>query len=330
MFDITGLITFSNLIFVFSTVMIVGGCIWLFGLYFAKIIRVIPPFLIEVILYNSLIFAIYLSPKLFSSDTAFAWGLLFALGMSATTLLTAHRIKKENSQIYNFYVINMLIHAVVGIYLQSFLICSISVAFFMMFIGFHMGFGQGYIVLGYTDKNVIASATVTSGIVTIFGSVLRIMLDNSNSNSISTSPSLSYFMHYTQYFVPGMIWLGPYVFFLSMLITSSKYYCTYYNSAMYAINNILNISLSVVAIFLGNVYNIPQLSGFGGTFFTLYFTQKYIEVMPNRKEVWAASSILIGILLYLVNVYFRAEIETHGLQEYFHLFPPIPTTVMIN
>jgi predicted transglutaminase-like protease len=158
------------------------------------------------------------------------------------------------------------------------------------------------------------------------------MLDNSISTStLSSTLSLSQFMHYAQYFVPGMIWLGPYVFFLSMLITSSRLYCIYYdNSAMYAINNILNISLSVVAIFLGNVYNIPQLSGFSGTFFTLYFTQKYIEVMPNRKEVWAASSILIGILLYLVNVYFRAEIETHGLQEYFHLFPPIPTTLVIN
>ena len=310
------LISISNLFMILAIILIVGGCTLLFRVYLTSILHVIPSVVLECLLYLSLGFAIYLSPQLFSPDISYIWGLLFAMGLSATTILPGFRSKTENIQL--FYFINMLIHASVGMYLYSSLICSVSVAFFMTLIGFHIGFGNGYIVLGYTEKKVVASATMASGIVTCMGSLLRVSLENSIANSTQLSP----LMQQMQLFVPGMIWLGPFVFFLSMLITSSKFYCE--GNELYVSNNMLNILMSVSAIILGNLYCIPQLSGFSGTFFAIFIAEKYIELVPNRTEVWAITSIMVGVLLYAFNVYFRIEFEKYGIYEYFHLMPPFP------
>lgn len=325
MFDITGVISFSNLVFICSILLIVGGFIWMFGLYFALIIILIPPLIIEFALYGGLTFAIYKIPAIFSPNTAFIWGLLFASGLSATTLLTGLRTNKGNLQLFNF--VNMLIHAFTGVYLKSSLICSVSVMFFMSLIGFHMGFGQGFFVIGYTDKKSIPSGTVASGIVTIVGSLLKILLENElntlHTISHTTSLTIHPFMQYAILFVPGMIWLGPFVFFLSLLITSSKLYCSR-NYAFYVNYNLINIVLSVSAVLLGNLYGIQQLTGFSGTFFALYLTQKYIELMPNKTEIWALTSIILGAFLYIVNMHYRSEFEKYGLSEYFNLYPPVP------
>jgi len=321
MFDITTLITTSNLFLILAILLIVGGCILLFGVHIKSILLVVPSVVIEFVLYVGLGFAVYVTPKVFSQDIYYIWGLLFAMGLSATTCLTGYRMKGGNMQL--FYFVNMLIHAIAGMYLQSSLVCSVAVSFFMSLIGFHMGFGQGYVVLGYTEKKYVASATMASGIVTFMGSLLRVSLENSIASATPISP----LMQYAQLFVPGMIWLGPSVFFLSMLISSSKLYCN--NNELYASNNMLNILLSASAVVLGNLYGIPQLSGFSGTFFALFLAEKYVELVPNRVEVWAITSILVGTILYAFNVYFRAEFEKYGLYEYFHLVPPFPNTTII-
>lgn len=340
MLDITGLITFSNFVSIISIMMIVGAIVWLFGTYFVQIALHVPLATLELMLYMSLSYAIYMTPSIFSNDNSYMWGLFFALGLTATTLLTAARSNSGNKQL--FLLINMLIHAIAGIYLESSLIAAVSVIFLMNFIGFHMEIGPGFVLLGYDEQDYVASATITSGLVTALGTFLKIKSDV--MNQLFTPVTL-----FTQnceltschLFVPGMLWFGSFVFFLSLLIVSSSLYCKGINRThkgnsrsdscaspffshpndVYFINNIITIILSLVAILLGNLFNISQLSGFSGTFFILYIFTKYFEVMPKNREVWAWTTLLIGIVLYIVNVYYRAEFEKYGIHNYFQLFP---------
>ncbi|VBB17593.1 hypothetical protein YASMINEVIRUS_56 [Yasminevirus sp. GU-2018] len=313
MVDITGLISFSNFVFVLSIMMIVSAVIWLFGIYIVAIMMIIPLQVIELLMYGFLSMAIHRSPEWFSQDVVHIWGLLFALGLTATMLITGFRIKGGNYHLFNFA--NMIVHGVAGVYLNSTLICATSVMFFMSLIGFSFGFTQNSLSFGYESRDLVGSATVSAGIATAIGVFLRI--NGSTEVALRTPFYLS-----AQLFVPGLLWFGSFVFFLSLLIVSSSYYSS---KQAYVSNNVMTIVLSCGAVLIGNLYNISQLSGFSGTFFCIYLLEKYCEIMPNRSEVWAWSTLLFGALLYATNIHYRAEFEQYGLHEYFHLLPPMDT-----
>jgi hypothetical protein len=95
---------------------------------------------------------------------------------------------------------------------------------------------------------------------------------------------------------------------------------------MYLTNNLLAIIFGLGAILLGNVYDIPQLSGISGTIFCIYLLQKYCELMPYRVEFWAWSTLFLGIILYVGNMYLRHEFENGGWGKYFHVFPTYEIT----
>jgi len=322
MFDITGLITFSNFVSIIAIMMIVGAIVWLFGAYFVRIIAHIPLGTLELVLYTGLSYAIYKTPSFFSEDTNYLWGLFFALGLTSTTMITG--LRNDSKNISLLFLINMLIHAVVGIYLESSLVAAVSVIFLMDLIGFNIGVGLGFVLLGYSEQEYITSGTITSGLVTAIGAFLKIKTDE--MNHIFAPVTL-----FTQnceltrchLFVPGMLWVGSFVFFVSLLIVSSSLYCNSIKRStqkaisrsvscaspffgppdnVYLINNIITIVFSLTAILLGNLFNISQLMGFSGTFFILYIFFKYCEVMPKNREVWAWTTLVIGIVLYIVNV----------------------------
>ena len=308
-----GLITFSNFMSVLSIIMIVSASIWLFGIYFAEIIAQLSLQTIEFSLYAILSGAIFFSNRLFHPETTFIWGLLFACGLTATTFLTVYRINNVNvnTNVSHFNFANMLIHGITGVYLNSSLISAVSVMFLMTLLGFEFGFGPGYVAVGYSHHNrgLIPSATFASGVVTAMGTFIR--LNKSSVDKISNRFNV---------FVPGMLWFGPFVFFVSLLIMSSSLYSS---NREYVNNNIITLLLSLVAIFIGTVYNIPQLSGISGTFFSLFLLEKFCEFMPWQIELWAWYTLAIGVTLYVVNIYLLPELKKYELDRYFHLIPPM-------
>lgn len=292
---LAGLLTFSNFTFVISIMMIVSTVVWLFGLYFIQIIATMPLQLIEIALYGFLSLGIHQAPVLFG-NLAYIWGLLFAFGLTATTVLTGARTKTGNITLLDF--VNMLIHGFVGVYLESKMICFVSVMFLMSLIGFNER---------HEEKNIAPSATFASAIVTFLGCYFKL-------HPIET----------LDLFVPGMLWLGPFVFYISLLIMSSLYYHNKFSPA-YTNMNIITILCGVSAVYFGNVLDISQLYGFGGTFFTIFLLEKYCEIMPNNSIVWAWSTLFFGGLLYMFNVHMRLEFEKNGLDKYFHVFPFVST-----
>lgn len=81
-------------------------------------------------------------------------------------------------------------------------------------------------------------------------------------------------------FVPGMLWFGSFVFFCSLLIISSSMW------------------------------------DHGRTY--IYLMEKYCEFMPNKIEVWAWMTLIIGLALYMLNMHYRVTFEKYGLKKYFN------------
>lgn len=306
-----GYISFSNVMFVLSILMIILGTIWLCGIHMINILKLIQLQTLEILLYAGFIFLIYHTPHWFGS-LAYIWGLLFALGLSATTLISSTIRHSATTSIEYLLITNIAIHSITGIYLQSPQICGIAVVFFMNLIGFRIGFGPGYWAFGYDehDNSIIYSATYASGLVLGLGAMIRI-------NGLGANPSIA--MKNAELFVPGALWIGPFVFFTSLLIISSLRFDKSQYNRRYINNNIFAIACYIFALYIGNIYSINQLSGYAGTIFVLYLMEKYIEIMPNRSEVWASSILALGIILYIVNIHYRMEIERTGLYDYFHI-----------
>jgi hypothetical protein len=309
-----GLISFSDFMFIISIGMIACALIWLFGIHFIFILSFAWSIeTIEFVFYPFLTMCVYFTPAWFNKDLWHIWGLLFVCGLHALTILTGYKTRSGNISLY--YFVNMVIHGIVGIYLESTFICGMSILFLMSLIGFKFGFGRGYFEVGYSssDTNIIPSATFAAGLVTLGGVIVRVMI-NSNDQLLVTNN----LFRNALLFAPGALWIGPFVFYVSLLIISSYFYDT---DKKYVTNNVIAFMLYVFSVFIGSTFNINQLSGFSGTFFVLFLLEKYIDLMPNRSEVWAWSILLSGIALYVLNMHFRQKFAEYGFEQYFHILP---------
>lgn len=312
--NLFGLITFSNVILILSILMIFFSLIWLFGIYFVVIVNSIPLVVIEVLMYIGFSYGIYMCPQI-SHELGYIWGLCFTSCLTVASIITFQRVNSTNLSL--LVSLNIILYSITGIYIQSTLICAVSVMLFMYLIGLQNIFSTSYIInhvlLGHNDQNIIPRIALSSGITTIIGCICRIFSANIpvSSNKLLQTINL---------FVPGMLWFGPFLFLISLLITSSSFYSA---KSSYMNYNLLTIFSAIFALLIGNLYNIHQLSGISGTIFVLYLLEKYIEIMPQNVNVLAWSTLAIGITLYTINIFYRSEIEKYGLYQYFHFVHPL-------
>lgn len=318
--------TFNNIIVVFSICMIITALLMLIVTNSYAILSVISIQFLELIMYTSFCYGAYVSQDLFGSEFGYIWGFLFAMGLTATTLITSVRIKRDNSNIYTFLIINVMIHGLIGMYLKSTLICAVSVIFLMIYMHCHCSYFPN-MKHKTTDINHHVISVLTSGTITISGLLLHIYGMN-ETNYIDSNILLTY----VRLFIPGMLWLGPYILFISLcLISSFKYYgfhndrdhkLWFKNKSQYIASNIFTVICTAIAILIGHFYDIPQLSGISGTVFVISLFKIFFDFCYCRgNNVMAWSFLIIGIILYLTNVYLRKEIEKYGIYKYFHLMP---------
>ena len=309
--DTSGIINFSNLFFVLSILMIVIPIIILFGIHFVAIISLIPLSSIEPLIYFNCIVLIYIAPQRFG-NLAYIWGLLFAGGLSGASLLTINRIKDGSDDIFViFNILNIIIYCVTGIYLNSSLICTFAILFLMNHFIWN---------IGTRDPNESMNSLIAiSGLITGVGIIIR--------NICNNNLNISQFMKYAELFVPGSLWIGPLIFYISLIFMSCKFYINsiiHTNpSNSYIKNNIIAVLYMVSVMFIGNLYMIPQISSISGTMVFIYLFLKYIEIIQNRIEVHAWTFLIIGLITYFSNIYIRSYVEQYGLANYFNILPHI-------
>jgi len=229
----------------------------------------------ELILYFIFSFCIYLSPILFT-NTAYIWSLLFGLCIFTTTLLTFSRCNFINTndncalldqriddKILFVFGANTILFAINGYYNKSPFISSFSVIFLLFLIGFLIG----YILIEYNYEFIIPSTTIASGIILIYGIILLIC--NYYFNILLEIEKL---------LLPGMLFIGSIVYFVSILLMSFKYYANNLGDMeLYIYNNILFIVSIVFSIYIGNIFDIKQLTDLHNYIIYIFILLKFID-----------------------------------------------------
>lgn len=174
-------------------------------------------------------------------------------------------------------------------------IAFITVMALQSFLGFSVITAPGCIALGWDESKKVPKSTFASLILLIayVGTIL----------SGTALPEI------IKLFETGCLFMGAFVYYLGLLVMSSKWYCrkSQYDPEQkkvvttkrspYLLMQAITIASGVAAFYLGSSFHIGTLLGIGGTFFVIYLLEKYYEI-PWKGVGWAWSLLGVAVALY--------------------------------
>lgn len=117
-------------------------------------------------------------------------------------------------------------------------------------------------------------------------------------------------------FEGGALFLGSFVGYLGLLITSSRWYDG--KSRNYVLFQFGTIAAGVAALFVGSYFGISELQKIGGTFFVLYLLEKIIEIPARSARGYAAVGLVASLAIFGFCMYVKHDPET--LRPYVFMF----------
>ncbi len=108
-------------------------------------------------------------------------------------------------------------------------------------------------------------------------------------------------------FEPGVVIMGTFLFFVSLLMLSSGFY---YKSdkEKYRMCNILAAAVGLLSFYLGTA--VPALTLFRGTastFFALFVLLKWAELIPWRSDFFCLGVLGGGVLIIVIGLFVKAN-----------------------
>jgi len=161
--------------------------------------------------------------------------------------------------------------------------------------GFVCGVMPWGVYVGWNDDKYVSRGTVAAFVILALYIITHI--------TGLTSPQIDVFK-------PGAHFMGAFVYFLGILIMSSKWYL---RRRFYLPMNILCIISGVAALYLGSVFGMGTLLGIGGTLFFLWVLEKYFEI-PWEGVGWIWAMLFLAVGLYFA----VGQMKAHP--DYFLLF----------
>ena len=287
---LTGFLNFVNIIWIVSTIILIISIGWLMSIYLLPILLAIPATFYEFLVYLACFFSI-IGGQSFAEGIGEFIALPGCLGLIGALVLTNY-LHKES--LYAFYEKNQIdvitLHASilfviwtgVAIIYQSVIIAFLAILALEILLGFSVLVVPLCYSIGFRERKLVPVTTAASFFLLVF--YVGVKLANTD-------------LIYLNIFSPGALFLGTFVYFIGLLILSSKLY-RHNNFNHYLWLQCLTIISGVSAIFVGSVWQISQLNGIGGTFFFLYLIEKYWE-LPWNKSSWAWATLGLAIVLYL-------------------------------
>lgn len=287
-----GFCTFINLIYVTAAIMLVSAIIWLFGIYLIELMLLIPKEIWEGLLYIGCFLAIGASYRIPPEYQMF---LCFpaALGLVGCLQFSGWVHKTENLQGACWFL--TVTWGTIALIFGSPLIGFIAVGAFLGALGFVCGMTPHVIWIGFDKDDYVPRTTIAAGILT----ALYILM----SITGTTDPKYVVFRE-------GLAFMGPFVYFLGLLIWSSKWYHRgvfdgyryRYFTPKYWLMQAITVASGVAALALGSIYGLNLLLGVGGTLFYIYLIEKYYEV-PWKGAGWAWSLLGLAGILYAFAIF---------------------------
>ncbi len=110
---------------------------------------------------------------------------------------------------------------------------------------------------------------------------------------------------YWRPFHPGCLRLGTFVYFLGLLILSSRFY----PEKIYALAQILMLASALSATYIGMVFSINQLQSIAGTFFMMWLLEKYLEIGWDTSTFMTVGLMGLSGILYGFSVFVHLHPE---------------------
>lgn len=280
-----GFLTFVNLIYITAAFMLVAACIWLFHLYLVGLVLMIPKEAWEWLLYAGCAVTIALGRQL-NPDFQMLLVLPGCLGLVGCLQFSGWVHKTVNPQAACWFL--TAIWGLTAILYGSHLIGFLTVGAFLGALGFVCGMFPGVVWIGFDEEDVVPRTTIAAGLLMALYSLMSI---TGTTNE-----------HYAV-FREGLAFMGTFVYFLGLLIWSSKWFrSSYYIGTEYWVMQGVTVASGVIILWLGSIYGLNFLLGISGTFFYLYMLQKYYEI-PWRGKGWAWSLLGLSGILYLFAIF---------------------------
>ncbi|HLO83805.1 MAG TPA: hypothetical protein VK203_02165 [Nostocaceae cyanobacterium] len=285
----TGFFNFVNIIWIASTILLLIAVGWLISIYILPILFAIPAGFYEFLIYVACLLSISLGLT-FTQDISEFIALPGCLGLVGALAFTEVLHQETLNNFYEqnkidrtsvYPLILFIIWSAVAVIYHSAIIGFIAILALEVFLGFSVLVMPLCYFIGFQDREVIPVATAASFFLMAFYLAVKL-----------TKTDISYL----NVFTTGALFLGTFVYFIGLLILSSKWH-GHKSKWHYAGLQLLTIVSGVAAIFIGSVWQVSQLNGIGGTFFFLYLLEKYWE-LPWKKEQWAWATLGLAIILY--------------------------------
>lgn len=163
----------------------------------------------------------------------------------------------------------------------------ITVMALQFFMGFSVMTLPGCIALGWETEKKVPRSTVSALI--ILAAYVFIKL---SGHSVPEEAKL---------FETGCLFMGAFVYFLGLLVMSSKWYTPVHeNFPGYAWMQVITIVSGSLAFYLGSTFNIGSLLGVGGTFFSIYLLEKYYEIPWKRAGIfWSLLGVAVALYFFV-------------------------------
>jgi hypothetical protein len=295
---VAGWFTFTNIILVTASIIALGALLKLFGHYFVWLIEAIPEHGWHLLLWSGCGALVALSPRLDDMYLMMAIpGVLGFIGCTSLTVyLLGHNVKEVDNDVVGtiYSAILTVVWAISAIYLNDQLVGFMAVGALMSLLGFGMFVIPGIVCVGFNNDGAVNRATVAAGL--ILGLHILLLITGNTMQQLDV-------------FRIGMVGLGSFVFYLGLLIMSSKWYSykdRSYDIPKYLSINAITVVCGAIALMVGSTYHVNTLLGVGGTLFYLFLIEKYYEI-PWKGVGWAWSALGLGGILYVFAVFARAN-----------------------
>ncbi len=275
-----GTIDFLRIILVLGCIATVGAVVYLFRYYVEKLLQLlkgVPVVVYEIVFYAaSLACGIWgwLLPEPMHNSLGLIGCLLLAgaLGFSAS-----HHRYLANA--FRFSGILFLVWTIAALLFGSSIIGFIAIGALLSALGFSILVTPLCYGFGFRDETTIGRATTAAFAVLALFIGLHLLGP--------LLPALAIFEF-------GALFLGSFVGYTGLLISSSRWYREKKN---YWTFQVVTIIAGVGALFFGSVFHIDELQKIGGTFFILYCIEKLMEIPTRSKPAFALLFTIVGIII---------------------------------
>lgn len=272
-----GYVTWLGTVQVLGIGLIAIGIIFLLRGFIAMLLH---PILIEVVVWILAIAG--LLGSWFVNPSLAQWFVPIGAVLFAGAMVTTAMLRNLKPNFERFCSVLFVVWGATALFYQDNIVGFMTVGALLALLGFNAYASPLMYSIGFKDEKHVPQATLAGFLMTAAYVVAKMMVQD---------------FGIFQVFQVGALWLGSFVWFLGLLILSSKMMS---EGSAYLGYQVLTIASYAFAITTATIWGVPQVTTIAGAFLILYVVEKIMEVPSEDLVGWGFKLIVTGIMLWFV------------------------------